>query len=246
MSKFSIVTSTLNAEKYLPILLNSFNQQTHIYKELIIIDGGSTDRTQEILKENTHLLTYWQSKPDRGIYHAWNMALPYVTGDWVCFLGADDKFHQNNTLEKLNAFIESKTFLGHLVYGGLKILPSNLDHPVFDWKKSKAMLRSRMSLPHPALFYSSKIFKDGLRFQEKFRVAGDYDFVLQVLNYYKDTIDVIYLNETLTEMMDQGVSSDRLLSVMEAMIALYSREKIIPPRIIFSLLKQTIIKYLKI
>jgi len=73
--RISIVIATLNAGKTLKICLESIIEQTHADKEIILMDGGSTDDTLEIVREYEQDIAYWESSKDTGIYHAWNKAL---------------------------------------------------------------------------------------------------------------------------------------------------------------------------
>ena len=88
--KISIIVAVYNSKKTLQRCIDSVFSQTYPHKELIIIDGGSTDGTVDILRANNDKITYWKSEPDNGIYQAWNKALDHAKSDWICFLGADD------------------------------------------------------------------------------------------------------------------------------------------------------------
>ena len=88
----SIIVAVYNGEKTLQRCIDSVFSQTYPHKELIIIDGGSTDGTVDILQTNNDKITYWKSEPDNGIYQAWNKALDHAKSDWICFLGSDDYF----------------------------------------------------------------------------------------------------------------------------------------------------------
>ena len=86
----SIIVATFNAEVTLERCLQSIFDQAATQWELMVVDGGSSDRTVESSGANSDRITYWHSKPDAGIYDAWNQALERARGDYVCFLGADD------------------------------------------------------------------------------------------------------------------------------------------------------------
>ena len=77
----TIVIAVFNGAKTLERAIESVARQTYPYKELIVMDGGSTDGTVEILKRYGATIKYWESKPDRGIYHAWNKALDHAEGE---------------------------------------------------------------------------------------------------------------------------------------------------------------------
>jgi glycosyltransferase involved in cell wall biosynthesis len=79
----SVIVAVYNGAKTLQRCIDSVSDQTYPNKELIIIDGGSTDGTIEIIRSNQDQITYWQSEPDNGIYHAWNKALDHASGDGI-------------------------------------------------------------------------------------------------------------------------------------------------------------------
>ncbi|MDR2240976.1 MAG: glycosyltransferase [Zoogloeaceae bacterium] len=89
--KLSIITSTFNAEKYLPRLIESLRQQTDKEFEWVVIDGDSADGTVELLRDVTDLPLVWRSEPDFGIYDALNKAIKLCTGEFYLVVGADDR-----------------------------------------------------------------------------------------------------------------------------------------------------------
>jgi glycosyltransferase involved in cell wall biosynthesis len=85
MQKASVLIAVYNGAATLEKAIASFVEQTYANKELIIIDGGSTDGTQAILEKYSAEIAYWVSEKDRGIYHAWNKAVARATGEWIFF-----------------------------------------------------------------------------------------------------------------------------------------------------------------
>jgi len=86
----SIITVVLNNEKYLQESINSLKKQNYKNYEFIVIDGGSSDKTLEIIKNNEGIIDYWYSKKDRGIYDAFNAGMKLAKGDYLGFLNSDD------------------------------------------------------------------------------------------------------------------------------------------------------------
>ena len=86
----SIIIAVYNGANTLQDCLDSIKQQTYQNIELIIIDGGSTDATIDVLNEYDAQISYWISEPDDGIYNAWNKGVVQAKGEWICFLGADE------------------------------------------------------------------------------------------------------------------------------------------------------------
>ena len=87
----TVIVATYNCESTLADCLNSIVSQT-VKSELIVIDGGSTDSTNSIIKNYEDNLSYYISEKDQGVYDAWNKALKKATGEWIIFLGSDDWF----------------------------------------------------------------------------------------------------------------------------------------------------------
>ena len=86
----SIITVVLNNEKYLQESIDSLKKQQYKNFEFIIIDGGSSDKTLEIIKKNENFIDYWCSKKDNGIYDAFNLGMKLSRGDYIGFLNSDD------------------------------------------------------------------------------------------------------------------------------------------------------------
>src|SRR3954447_3382690 len=97
----TIVVATFNAGAILSRCLESVLAQDYPFVDLVVIDGGSTDGTIERIRGYGALIAYWESSPDNGVYDAWNKALRHVRGDWVCFLGADDRLAAAGAVSKM-------------------------------------------------------------------------------------------------------------------------------------------------
>ena len=91
MKKISIIIATYNAEKTLQRCFDSIRNQKNEKIELIVIDGNSNDNTLSIIESNADIVDYYVSESDKGIYDAWNKGVKVSTGEWIEFLGADDK-----------------------------------------------------------------------------------------------------------------------------------------------------------
>jgi len=119
----TIIVAVLNAVKTLEKCLQSIIEQRYPYKELIIMDGGSTDGSVNLPQSYNNNINYWESEPDKGIYHAWNKALQHANGDWICFLGADDYFWNDQVLSNFHRHLVMAQKDGiHVVYGKVAII----------------------------------------------------------------------------------------------------------------------------
>ncbi len=203
----SVVIAVLNRAQTLEQAITSVTCQTFQSKELLVIDGGSTDGSVEVIKENSENIAYWISEPDNGIYQAWNKALKVVKGKWVIFLGADDYFWDNKVLEEVSGRLKKIEQNVGIFYGLVNIVNFNglaLFTVGKDWMQSKKEFKTHNTIPHQAAFHRNRLFKQYGGFDESLQIAGDYDFLLRVLN--KE--EVYFCDELIvTAMRHGGVSS---------------------------------------
>lgn len=99
--KISIVTVSFNAARTIEQTILSIINQTYSNIEYIIIDGGSTDGTVDIIKKYAERIAYWVSEPDKGIYDAMNKGIKIATGDWINFMNAGDIFKEKFVIDHL-------------------------------------------------------------------------------------------------------------------------------------------------
>lgn len=165
--------------------LNSAADQDYANKELIVIEGASSDHTVEILKKNEHCIDYWESvdAADRGLYKQWNRALPHVTGEWINFLGADDYFPVRDVLSRMQPHLINSDGV-RLVYGQIALIRpdgSRIGVHGQPWEAVKEQMYRSLPIPHPATFHHRSLFDIHGKFDESFQIAGDYEFLLREL-----------------------------------------------------------------
>lgn len=153
--------------------------------ELIVMDGGSTDGTPEIIHAYSDKIAYWESKPDHGIYHAWNKALQHAGGEWICFLGADDWLWDRDVVGRMIPYLEAAAADGcPIVYGRVRKLNASgrvVKKSGKPWRRLRWQLVHGMPLIHAGIFHHRRIFDEHGGFDETFRIAGDYEMMLRVL-----------------------------------------------------------------
>ena len=97
----SVVTVSYNAVDTIERTILSVLNQTYSDIEYIIIDGGSTDGTVDLIKKYADKITYWVSEPDQGIYDAMNKGIDVATGEWINFMNSGDSFYRQDVLSSL-------------------------------------------------------------------------------------------------------------------------------------------------
>lgn len=201
---FSIVIATWNAAGTLQRCLASIFGQTSNCWELIVVDGGSTDGTVEILESHRARIAYWHSRPDRGIYDAWNQGLVRATGTYVMFLGADDALHCPGVLREL---IEQVGTNSYDLVSSLAILRDA--HGRYLRKVGAPWcyhdLPRRMQLVHPGLLHQRHLFQTYGLFDDSLRIVGDLEFLLRL----PETIIAKHVLLIVTDVQDDGVSRSR-------------------------------------
>jgi glycosyltransferase involved in cell wall biosynthesis len=144
------------------------------------VDGGSTDGTQQVIERFEKLVSYRESKPDRGISHAWNKAIPHAHGEWVLFLGADDVFADSAVLERASVALNDTS--ASIAYGRVELLDASghvatsLGEP---WAATSKMFRYRNTIPHQGVFHRRDLFDRIGPFDERFRICADYDLLMR-------------------------------------------------------------------
>ncbi len=182
--KMTIITSVLNGSATLGRLLDSLAAQHYPEWEHIVMDGGSTDGTVDLLQARRSRIAYFESAPDRGIYHAWNKALEHAAGEWYCFLGADDFLWDAHVLDRIAPHLAAAAGEYRIVYGTTNVMTAageilaQLGEP---WAAVRPKMRENMALPNPSTFYHRDLFTEHGAFDEAFSIAGDYEFVLREL-----------------------------------------------------------------
>jgi glycosyltransferase involved in cell wall biosynthesis len=169
LPKISIITVTYNAASTLEDTILSVVNQSYPNIEYIIIDGGSTDGTVDIIRKYSNKISYWISEPDNGVYDAMNKATKVATGDFCFFLGADDILLVDLTT------IEFKKHLGNIIYGNVQW--GNTEK-TFNGKYTKGKLLL-VNICHQAIFYPSVAYKNH-SYNTTFKAYADWDLNMRL------------------------------------------------------------------
>lgn len=204
--KFSIITPCFNSAKTIRTTIESVVHQTAHDIEYIIVDGGSTDGTLEIVQEYQ---TQFQSLvlisgPDRGIYDAMNKGIARATGKMVGILNSDDFYPHNEVLHAVEKACRPET---DLCYGDIEYVDRENTKKVRIWRAGeyrREKLYHGWIMPHPAVFIKRELYENYGVFNLDFKIAADYELLLRFL---KNNITVTYLPLTLVYMREGGYSA---------------------------------------
>jgi glycosyltransferase involved in cell wall biosynthesis len=183
----SVITVSLNAAAFIEQTIRSVLSQTQRPMEYIIIDGGSTDGTADIIRRYAPHLAYWHSKPDRGLAHAFNLGAAQAHGDWLVYLNADDFFLDAEVVANLAPFLKRYQD-AEVVYGDVIMMaphPGTEPLPLlrqrsrpWNWQKMRCAGMFN-TIPHQAAFTHRRYFDRVGGFSEDFRIAVDYEHFLR-------------------------------------------------------------------
>ena len=206
--KISVITATYNSEKTLKDTLESVLSQTYGDYEHIIIDGLSKDNTMCIVKEYEERyqgkLKYISEK-DTGLYDAMNKGISMATGDIIGILNSDDIYASKDILNKIADKFSKTNCDG--IYGNLIFMDEKtMSKPQRIWKSKKGKLSNGWHPAHPTLYLKKEVYNKIGKFNLKFRICADYDFMIRMM--LDKNIKLEYLDKYMVYMRVGGTSTD--------------------------------------
>jgi glycosyltransferase len=222
--KLSVVIVAFNAEKTIQFAIESFLAQRQSDKELLIIDGASTDRTLEIARSFPSDQIRIFSEKDRGIYDAMNKGLRLFSGDAVGFLGADDTFHDPDCLSAIATALED----ADIAYGDLHMVRNQIEKKVIRvWKSGTFHRRSFATgwMPaHPTFYVRRHVVEGTGAFDLSYDVSSDYDYILRAMS--ETSYRIQYVPKILVDFQLGGTSTSGLRGIVHQNIeCLRSRQR---------------------
>ena len=213
--KISIITTVFNNREFIEDAIKSVLSQTYSDKELIIIDGGSTDGTLEVIDRYRDNINKLVSGPDKGMYDALNKGIQLAAGDIIGFLHSDDIFYDEKVIEKIADVFKKRevdSVYADLVY----VYKDNPAKVLRYWKAGKFdrnLLKQGWMPPHSTFFVKKKIYDEYGGFNTSYKISGDYDLILRFLGKHK--ISNAYLPEVTVKMRTGGKSNRSLGNILQ-------------------------------
>lgn len=203
----SIVTVSFNAIKTIEQTILSIINQTYSNIEYIIIDGGSTDGTLDIIKRYQDRISYWVSESDKGIYDAMNKGIEKSTGEWINFMNSGDEFYDKDVLTN----IFSKNTIPNdiaVIYGNTEIIfPKS-----YILKKPLPLVNIEKGMPfcHQSSFIRTNLHKQ-FPYNTTYNICADYDFFY---NLYKKGYLFDYKYYNISKFLYGGLSSSSKIDLI--------------------------------
>lgn len=196
MKKISIITVVLNAAGTIERTIKSVLSQSYKNVEYIIIDGGSTDGTLNVIEKYRNSLAYFISEPDNGIYDAMNKGIRKATGDIIGLLNADD-WYEKGALQTIALEFEQSD--AHVI-GGKTWMVDKLGNRRLHITKPFSELCMGMPVVHQAVFISKKAYETYGLYNTQYRITADHELLLRMYHGGAkfSTIDTILVNYSTT------------------------------------------------
>jgi glycosyltransferase involved in cell wall biosynthesis len=206
-TKITIVTVCFNSAATIRDTIDSVLNQDYANIEYIIVDGGSTDGTMQIVAQYENQITQIVTEPDQGIYDAMNKGIGLATGDIIGILNSDDFYTSSDVISTIvNTYCQSSADIvfGDLIY----IAPSDTSRVLRIYNASGFrpwMLRFGWMPPHPATFIKRSIYKKFGQYSMGYKTAADYEIFVRLLLINR--IKYFYLEKTIVHMRMGGATS---------------------------------------
>lgn len=212
--RLSIITVCYNSVTTIGDTLRSVAQQDFPNYEHVLVDGGSTDGTVELIiqfaAQHPKKKIRWNSEPDRGLYDAMNKGISWCEGDYIGILNADDFYAHNEVLSQVMTQLEEHGAAA--LYADLDFVDAdNVSKKLRKWRSGEyshnAFLWGWMP-PHPTFFVHKSLYAQYGHFRLDLKSAADYELMLRFI--HKHEVKPVYLPDTIIHMRVGGVSNASL------------------------------------
>ncbi|NRA15612.1 MAG: glycosyltransferase [Oceanospirillaceae bacterium] len=206
--KISIITVCYNSEPYIKVAIESVLFQSYADIEYIVIDGGSTDETLDLLNQYTDRITHIVSEPDKGIYDAMNKGIDLASGDIIGILNSDDFYPRSDVIANVvNAFKNNVDT--DMVFGNVDFVAVNdLSKAVRVYSTQRFVpwkLRFGFMPPHPGAFIKKSVYDRVGQYKLGYKIAADFDMFIRMLLIHDFSFAII--NQTSVRMRLGGIST---------------------------------------
>ena len=206
----TVVTAVFNGENFIEETIKSVLCQTYDNIEYIIIDGGSTDKTINIIKKYENKIDYWVSENDQGIYHTWNKGVTHACGDWLSFLGSDDEYLPYAIVDYIDLINNSEKI--NFISSRVELIESQNILRVIGKQWQWNDFKKYMNIAHVGSLHAKSLYHQKGLYDLKFKIAGDYEFLLR----FGPSIKAAFLDKVTVKMRVEGVSNSSATVFIES------------------------------
>lgn len=216
----SIITVVYNSDRFIERTINSIAAQSYENTEYIIIDGGSTDDTLNIINNHRDKIQVLISEPDNGLYDAMNKGIKAASGDYLCFINSGDELYTPDTLSKLIDNLRKN--LPDIIYGETVVVDS----------EGKEIGNRRLKIPHILTWRSfrkgmlvchqSFIVKRSMAplFNLRYRFSADFDWAIQCM---KKAQNIHNTKTVISKYMEEGETTNNLFKSLRERFSIMSK-----------------------
>jgi glycosyltransferase involved in cell wall biosynthesis len=202
--KVSIITPCLNSEKTIRQTIESVLNQSYYNIEYIIVDGGSKDKTLQIIEEYIPLFKgrmRYVSEKDKGIYYAMNKGIKLSHGGLIGIINSDDYYEPMAVEKVVSQYYKGKS---QVIYGYLRVLKN--DKTLYIETASHNRNSHISMIPHPTCFVSRDVYSKYGLFNTHFKLASDYELLMRL---YREDVQFIQIKDVLVNFRKGGASSNK-------------------------------------
>lgn len=204
--KITVITVVYNGVATLEeTIISVISQQYDGELEYIIIDGGSTDGSVDIIRQYQDQLAYWVSEPDYGLYHAMNKGLEKATGDIIGIINADDWYYPG-TFQKVADAMRDQDLSSHICWGDIM----HGEERVLGWRDWN--VRRGAFAPHPSMFCPKAVYDRIGKYRLWYKILADYDFMYRAIHVHGNK--PIYIPEPLAHFRPGGLASRHIFRAL--------------------------------
>lgn len=202
--KYSIITVNYNNQEGLRKTIESVIHQTYRDFEFIVIDGGSTDGSADVLREYDKDITYWVSEPDGGIYQGMNKGIKKATGEYLNFMNSGDCFFATDVLEKVSLYNSDADFIVGKDYHFNS--ETNQGHASIQPPRTTMVHFFVATLDHQSSFIKRELFDNSL-YNESYRLVSDWIFFTEKI--VKEQKHVQFIPDIICRREEGGLSEQQ-------------------------------------
>lgn len=210
MIRISVITVCYNNISTIRDTMESVLSQTHPDIEYLVIDGGSTDGTRELIEEYSGSVNFFISEPDTGIYNAINKGIMNATGDIVGLLHADDFFYNEEVISRVACAFEEDNI--DALYGDVVFVSPGNPGKVLRYYSSKKFETGKFRFgfmpAHPSFYVRRICFEKYGYYKEDYIIGADFDLLLRFM--YHNKIKTRYIEMPFVKMRAGGISNKSL------------------------------------